>query len=215
MKYVYDNAFLTGCDESTEWMLPWFIGHFRTHHSTPLVFADFGVSPKARAFMQQQSNCIIDMTQTVEKGWFKKPKAMLASPSLNTVWIDTDCQVMNNCDKIFDKIVPNKLLMAEDKPWSRRREEKWHNSGIVGFHKKPRILTLWAQEVQTNPEVGDQEVLHSMLNPITKMTYIEDLDNRYNVLRIQVEMDGHMGATDIIHWTGPKGKLRIQRMING
>lgn len=215
MKYVYDNAFLTGCDETTEWMLPWFVQHYRKHHTTPLVFANFGVSTKARTFMEQQSMCIIDMTQTEEKGWFKKPKAMIASPSLNTVWIDTDCQVMANCDKIFDKIVPNKLLMVEDKPWSRRREEKWHNSGIVGFHKKPHILYQWARQVKLNPEVGDQEVLHSMLNPITKMAYIEDLDNRYNVLRIQIENDGHTCTPSIIHWTGPKGKLKIQRMING
>ena len=213
MKYVYDKAFLTGCDETTEWMLPWFVGHYRKHQSTPLVFANFGVTPRAHAFMEQQCECMIDMTQAEEKGWFKKPKAMIACPSLNTVWIDTDCQVMANCDKIFDKIVPNKLLMVEDKPWSKRREEKWHNSGIVGFHKKPNILHQWARQVKLNPEVGDQEVLHSILNPITKMTFIEDLDNRYNVLRIQVEMDGHMGPTNIIHWTGQKGKSRIQRMI--
>mgnify|MGYP007000268487 len=57
---------------------------------------------------------------------------------------------------------------------------------------------------------GDQEVLHSMLNPITKIKYINDLPNEYNVLRIQTEVDkDYKGPIRIMHWTGQKGKKII------
>lgn len=215
IRYQYDRAFLTGCDRSTQWMLPWFLEHYRRHHSTPLVFADFGVTNEMRAFMAGQVDCMINMQETIEQGWFKKPKAMIACPALQTVWIDTDCQILANCDGIFDNIEPDKLSMVEDKPWSMRREEIWHNSGIVAFERKPRILTLWAEQIAKNPEVGDQEVLHSMLDPVGKLVYIKDLDNKYNVLRLQLEDRSYKGKPSIIHWTGRKGKIKIKEMIDG
>ncbi len=210
----FDKAFLTGCDKATEWMLPWFIHHFKSHVNLPLVFADFGLTKQPREFIGKHAACIIEMQDMPEKGWFKKPKAMLACPSIKTVWIDTDCQITTNIDQIFDRIVAKKLLMGEDIPWSKRRNDKWHNSGVVGFVDKPYILNQWADEVMKNPQVGDQEVLHSMLNPITRIGAIEDLPNEYNVLRIQMEEDGpYKGKTKIIHWTGRKGKERIKGMI--
>lgn len=213
MSKIYDKAFLTGCDKSTEWMLTWFILNYKKHHKTPLIFADFGISELAYQVIRANVHAIIDMTRIREKGWFKKPKAMIHSPSKYTVWIDTDCEILDNCDEIFDLIEPEKLLMAEDKPWSRRRNETWHNSGVVGFVDKPIILKNWAAEVQEKPEVGDQEVLHNMLNGITKIKYIENLPNEYNVLRLQIDTDGYEGKKKIIHWTGFKGKQHIKGLI--
>ena len=40
----YDKAFVTGCDESNEWMLDWFLDNYKKHNDTPTVFADFGIS---------------------------------------------------------------------------------------------------------------------------------------------------------------------------
>ena len=40
----YDKAFVTGCDESNEWMLDWFLDNYKKHNDTPIVFADFGIS---------------------------------------------------------------------------------------------------------------------------------------------------------------------------
>ena len=63
-------------------------------------------------------------------------------------------------------------------------------------------------------EVGDQEVLHSMLNPITKITYVKDLPNEYNVLRLQIENDDYRGPIKCVHWTGQKGKDKIRGMLD-
>ena len=102
--------------------------------------------------------------------------------------------------------------MVKDEPWTKRTEQVWHNSGVVGFIGKPVILHQWYKAVKTRPTVaqGDQEVLHSMLNPITKIKYINDLPNEYNVLRIQTEVDkDYKGPIRIMHWTGQKGKKII------
>ena len=210
----YDKAFLTGCDEGHAWMLPWFVENYKKYNSVPLVFANFGVSKETLEFVENNFHAVIDLSKTLEKGWFKKPRAMLYCPSVKTVWVDTDCEICDNVEHLFDRLKPNKLAMVEDKPWTKRRGEIWHNSGVVGFIDKPIILHQWCQQVHNNPTVGDQEVLHGMLNPITKLAHIEDLPNEYNVLRLQVELDGYTGNKKIVHWTGAKGKDKIRSMMN-
>ena len=118
-------------------------------------------------------------------------------------------------DGIFDLLEPNKLAMVEDKPWTLRRKHLWHNSGVVGFIDKPIILSLWCGAVRKDHSngVGDQEILDKLLNPITKITYIKDLPNEYNVMRLQTEADGYKGKVRIMHWTGKKGKDKIRSML--
>ena len=210
---LYDEAFLTGCDKNHEWFLEWFIVNYKKHVKTPLVFADFGITETALEYVRKNVHAVMDMTKSAEKGWFKKPLSMLSCPAKKTVWIDLDCQIIDNIDRIFTLLEPNKLNMVEDKPWTKRRKELWHNSGVVGFIDKPVILTQWAQQVKANPKVGDQEVLHSMLNPITKIGAINDLPNEYNVMRIQTEADNYQGKIKVMHWTGPKGKDKIRSML--
>ena len=209
----YDRAFVTGCDSSQEWMLPWFFEKYKKFSKTPLVFANFGV--KDLDSIKPHVHAIMDLTKIKEKGWFKKPKAMINCPAKRTVWLDTDCEVVNNVDGIFNLLEPNKLNMIEDRPWTKRRGEIWYNSGVVGFIDKPVILYEWAKKVEQMPTVGDQEVLHSMLNPISQITYINPLPNEYNVMRIQLEHDEYKGKIKIVHWTGRKGKEKIRSMMNG
>lgn len=211
----YDQAFLTGCDESQAWMLPWFLKNYKKYNTAPLIFADFGVSELTRKILQENVHAIMDVSKVKENGWFKKPRSMLSSPSKKTVWLDTDCQILDNIEELFDLLEPNKLAMVEDKPWSKRRGETWHNSGVVGFIDKPIILHQWTQKVHDEPRVGDQEVLHAMLNPITKIAHIQNLPNKYNVMRLQIEHDNYTGPKKIVHWTGAKGKDRIRSMMNG
>ena len=210
---LYDEAFLTGCDEHHEWFLEWFITNYKKHIKTPLIFADFGLSESALSYVKKNVHAVMNVTKSPEKGWFKKPLSMLSCPSKKTVWIDMDCEIREDISGIFKLLEPKKLNMVEDKPWTKRRNEVWHNSGIVGFIDKPVILTQWAQQVKAKPEVGDQEVLHSMLNPITKIGAINDLPNEYNVMRIQTEIDNYNGKIKVMHWTGKKGKDKIRGML--
>ena len=200
---LYDEAFITGCDEGHEWMLPWFFKNYKAHCKKPLVFSDFGLSKEGLRLVRSNAHAVMNLGEVEEKGWFRKPLSMWKSPSKKTVWIDLDCEVKDNIDGIFDLLEPNKLAMVKDEPWILRRKHLWHNSGIVGFIGKPTILSLWCGAVRNNhtADIGDQEILDKLLNPITKITYIKDLPNEYNVMRIQTEVDGYNGKIRIMHWT--------------
>src|SRR5210317_510085 len=103
----YDQAFLTGCDEGHAWMIPWFLKNYKKHNSAPLIFADFGVSELTLKIVRENFHAVVDMTKVKETGWFKKPRSMLYSPSVKTIWIDTDCEIKENIEDLFDMLEPN------------------------------------------------------------------------------------------------------------
>jgi hypothetical protein len=105
--------------------------------------------------------------------------------------------------------------MVEDKPWSSRQGTTWHNSGVVAFNGTPDILKTWKGGCVRTNERGDQEVLHKLLaDPLTRLSNITTLPNRYNVLRLQ-HIDKTLPKSPLIHhWTGNKGKEHIRNLTN-
>ena len=214
-----NKAFLTGCDSKTEWQLPFFLKKYKEfNHKTPLIVCDFGMTEKTMEIVNKHPDINIVMSypkkDMVETGWFLKPMTMFNAPAEQLCWFDTDCIFHANVDNIFDHFEENKLNMVEDKPWSMRRGELWHNSGVVGMIGKPNILYHWVDAVRKNPQVGDQEVLHSILDPIRRLQHINTILNRYNVLRLQVEYDNYEGKIHVMHWTGEKGNKKIRELMN-
>ena len=215
VKQKYDECVITGCDVKTEWQLNWFLENYGQHERRPLIVCDFGMSPQYIQYCHQHPKVsgVMNLSQTADEGWFNKPIAMFNSPGRKTVWLDTDCEVKRSLNELFKLIVPNKLSMVEDRPWTKRRGEIWHNSGVVGFIQKPKILHDWCNAVRENPQVGDQEVLHSLLNPITRMTHINDLPFEWNVMRLATDHDDYKGPIYIQHHTGSKGKDKIKGLM--
>ena len=212
MNIKSSKLFITGCDASTEWMLPWFVETYRKHNDTPLMIMDFGMETSAYAGIRKS-------VRGSEEGWFKKPKAMrIASAFAEQVcWLDTDCEVLGDLSGIFDYVHQQKLSMAIDKPWTSRRGTMWHNSGVVAYKGTPSILTDWETSCATAPMQGDQEVLHIMMgdSPLKRMQFIEDIPNRYNVLRLQ-HIDKTLPKDPLVyHWTGRVGKEHIRKLMNG
>lgn len=212
-----DRCFITGCDANTEWMLEWFLKNYLKHNDTPIIFADFGVTTETRLWVQQMSGFAdyIEVPKQRAGGWFYKPTSLLLSPYHETCWLDTDIQVLGDLSGIFKHVEEGKLGMCEDKPWSRRRGETWHNSGVVAIKGKPPILSKWAKECKENAKVGDQEVLHEMvrLSPLMRNMHISTLPNIYNWLRIQL-LDGEDSSKKLcMHWTGQKGKNQIRKLM--
>ena len=204
------NLFITGCDHNTEWQLPWFVNNFKMHNpNAELMIYDFGIknNPYPELSVPLKSD---------DKGWFKKPSAMMkaALAADKVCWLDTDCHIQENIENIFNFTEPEKLCMVEDVPWSKRRGETWHNSGVVAFEGTPSILGKWATEVSYRPIVGDQEVLHGIVGQaLNRMRYIKDLPRAFNVLRLDV-LDGTTpDKIKIMHWTGAKGNEEIRKMI--
>jgi hypothetical protein len=215
----FSRLFITGCDQNTEWQLPWFIERFKRHNpDEKLVVFNFGSHP----FQYPVPN--VSLVKEKASGWFKKPAAMLKSSTMaeKVCWLDTDCEVRGPISDVFDKVVKNKLAMVEDVPWTRRRGEKWHNSGVVAFESQPVILGKWVTAIRhlgkvTNPMFGDQDVLHGLTNdPMLKLMHITDLPREYNTLRLDFQDGTAPMNPKIVHWTGKKGKEVIkEQMKNG
>jgi hypothetical protein len=197
----FSKLFITGCDSTTKWLLPWFQDNFYRHN------------PDATLKVYN-----FDTFHPTGKGWFKKPAAMMDASKLaeKVCWLDTDCEVRGNLNGIWNHLEPNKLGMVEDLPWSRRREERWHNSGVVAFQSWPNILSEWAAACDTNPREGDQEILHALIKEgMRRMIHISDLPREYNTLRLDLIDNTAPKNIKIMHWTGQKGKDKIRSMMNG
>jgi hypothetical protein len=197
-------------------MLDWFYKEYRKHNDTPILLCNFGMTPEAVEKARLMFDDIFEVPKQRAGGWFYKPSALLRAPVYEKVWIDTDIHVLGDISGIFNYIEDNKLAMVEDRPWTKRRGEKWHNSGVVGVRGKPPILVQWTDQCKAKPSVGDQEVLHEMVryDPLTRMRFISDVPNIYNWLRLQVTHDNENSFKKLcMHWTGEKGKNEIRKMI--
>jgi hypothetical protein len=199
------KVFITGCDTSTRWMLPWFKENFYKYNpNSELQIYDFDV----------------DFSHT--QGWFKKPAAMVHAGKLadHVCWIDSDIEVLGSLDNIWKYVQPNKLTMVEDQPWSTRRGETWHNSGVVAFNRIPSILYEWATAVANlspldmdNPMFGDQDVLHGLLPPLRRQIHINTAPKKWNTLRLDILDGTEPEDIKLMHWTGAKGKEVIKEKM--
>jgi len=210
------EVFLTGCDKNTEWQLPWFIDHYKKHCKLPLVIADFGMSENMLADVSPFAAACFP---TARAGWFSKISALLiASRQYDKVcWLDTDCQVQRDPSGIFQYTEKNKLTMVVDHPWTTRRPQQgeWYNSGVVAVEGTPIVLPHWLQQAQDGNYRGDQEALHDYIGgcPIKRISTVADAPHQYNVLRLDL-VDGTAPDWGIImHWTGEKGNLEIQKQM--
>jgi len=210
MNTKLSDLFITGCDTNTQWQLPWFVENFKKHNpNAELMIYDFGMkdNPYPELSVPLKSS---------DKGWFKKPSAMMKSTLVadKVCWLDTDCEIRKNIEDIFDQTEKNKICMAEDTPWTSRRGGKWYNSGVVVYEGTPTILARWATEIAYRPERGDQEVLHAMLDDMQKFIHIKDLPKKYNTLRLDLIDGSQPKQISVMHWTGQKGNDEIRKQMN-
>tara|TARA_Y100000385_G_C12953677_1_gene576619 strand:+ start:182 stop:832 length:651 start_codon:yes stop_codon:yes gene_type:complete len=209
-----NKAVLVGSDANTEWMLPWFVENFKKYNDTHLSIVDFGMTEEAQKWCETNVDSLGDMRVETPHAWFLKPFAMANSPFKKTIWLDIDCEILGDVSPIFSKIVPDKLSMVVDRPWSKRFNTTMYNSGVVAFEGRPKILELWCERIKSKPGRGDQETLHEMLDPLQQMMHINEIENKWNVLRLQHIEGPKVNDTVINHWTGMKGKEHIRSLMN-
>jgi len=216
-----EQAIITGSNKDTEWMLPWWIERVREFNpNVHISVHDYGLSEGMKQFIvtENQANSIAELPNLPDVyPWFLKPKSMLSSPFKKTIWLDCDAECCGDLTELFDLTMPGKLSMVQDMPWSKQFGTKMFNSGVVAFEDKPIILQKWCKAVDTNPQRGDQETLHSIMDPLQQVMHIEDLPNKFNVVRLQLDKTSphFVNVPDIRvkHWTGRKGKEIINNHL--
>ena len=212
-----DVAFVTGCDKNTEWMLQWWWKNYSKYNKSPVYFFDLGVTEPVKKWAINTFDRVITLEPHKVKAWFLKPEALLRSSKFahKVCWLDTDCEVLGEIDHMFNLTEFNKLSMVCDRPWTKQRKSIWFNSGVVLIEGTPEPLRKWAEAIKQNPSVGDQEVLHALINndPLTQMVFINEIHNKYNWLRIQLKNGDDSDEKLIMHWTGHKGKDMINKLM--
>lgn len=204
------RGILIGIDREQHWMLSWFAGNLRRSGcSLPLAIADFGMTPEQRQDAVQYSGSVfaVDAPPSMLT-WCAKPKAIIASPFSETLWLDNDCQVLQDPSPVFDELCGDGLGMAPD-PY-HAYACLW-NAGVIVVRNADHVLHCWMDESLSGRHRGDQEALNYIHQVVDG--WITHIPQRYNRLRC----GGDARPGDVLyHWTGPAGKTEIKRlMANG
>jgi hypothetical protein len=121
---------LVATDQTLEWMLPWWVYHYKKHCDLPIAFVDLGMSEEKKALCKEHGTLIsieskefhfepsklekladggefnlssLKSTLSRRNAWFLKPSACLASPFEKTLWIDVDCEILKPIDILFSR----------------------------------------------------------------------------------------------------------------
>ena len=220
---------IVGCDQSQEWLLPWWWDHFSKQNRYPVTFIDFGMSAEKKrwchkrgelislnmsdVFVRDRDEVAIALSEAWEqhygkdfwgarKAWFRKPFACLHTPYERSIWLDLDCQVIGSLAKLFDACDhPSGLALCLDK------NAPGYNSGVIVFRKNAPMLQEWAkQSLEKNSLFrGDQDLLTDLIGKRA----IGELPITYN-------WPFNYGANPdalIIHWIGATGKEILSRQL--
>ena len=195
------EGIVVGCDERQEWLLPWWWKHYAAHNNYPVLFVDFGMSPKAadwcrerglyaplKNFDRFQAKKISDKKKelweskisslfTFREAFFKKPFALLQSPFPLSIWLDLDCQIKGSLESLF---YPLHLGVEIGVRKNRAPEENRYNAGVIAFRQDAKWLPDWTREVIENNDIHliDEDALFYSLS--TTSPILMELPETYN-----------------------------------
>ena len=231
--FTSEEGIIVGSDITQEWLLSWWLDHYRRHNEYPIAFVDFGMSEEMKKWCQQQGELVrlfvadIFVTpkdkmdpssvQLMEKScgdkfwasrnaWFKKPLACLQSPFSKSIWIDLDCEIRGSLKPLFE-LCDESLCIAKDV--SSVPEKLVYNSGIFAFKKGLRVIEEWANAAfDRNYEFrGDQDILNVILQeqnlPVTEIPLLYNWSYCYK----------ENSQVVVLHWHSPEGKDFISNQI--
>ncbi len=244
VKNVIVKGIIVASDEKQEWLLPWWWDNYSKHNVFPVTFIDFGLSERGKEFCRERGELVelptipsdIGSKEGAEanlgrfwesiygsntwwekrKAWHKKPVALLQTPYLHTLWLDTDCEVQACLAPLFDQIAKKEGLLLCPEPekaqeYDRERghifsDEILFNSGVIGFTRGCSYIEEWARQTLSDhgSYLGDQNLLSRLI--YQKKWPVQILDRLYNWRRIN---DGKHPDVKITHWVGESGKFFI------
>lgn len=207
------HSFITGVDHNHEWMLSWWFDNLRKYNKKAHVtICDFGIcSREIKEWARINSDHFIEYEPHPKCAWFYKTKSLLDSPYEKTCWLDSDCEVLENIEDIFDYAGKDQIGLTKDIP---RRDGEWWATGVVVVEGNPTILKGWDKIAEKAHLRGDQEAFRSLLEKLPSLeSNITEIPNEYQWLRLQLAKGIDSKNKKVIHWTGPKGKEIIRNKI--
>jgi len=180
------EGIVVACDQNQEWLLPWWWVHYSAHNCYPVLFVDFGMSERGRAWCRERGVCVplsgvegfveqpvspqdaesweaqISSILSVRSALLKKPLALRQSPFALSLWLDLDCQVRGPLDPLF-------YLLHFGVDFSARKIEVpslTYSSGVVAFRRNSEILELWLKEIveRNDHYIHDEAALTRLLS---------------------------------------------------
>ena len=215
------KVIITGTDKKYQHYLPWWIHNINKHTSEDvhISIADFGMDKEWKQWCRKHGAVKewIDLPPCPPryKGntWFYKPVTLLATKYESKIWIDIDCEILDNIDGLFNFLHEGKISTCPDyyHSWGCK-----YQTGVFGTKHSPEILKKWAIECDrgVTSNRGDQEILWDVINREDAHPRISPIPEEYNWLRIAIDKGKDIPNKKIIHWTGDRGKQVIQRKIN-
>ena len=217
----FHKVIITGTDKKYQHYLPWWIHNVSKNTSSDvhIAIADFGMDSKWKHWARKQEVVKewIDLPPPPPryKGntWFYKPITLLASKYESKVWIDIDCEILDNIDALFNFLHEGKISTCPDyyHSWGCK-----YQTGVFVTKSQPEILKKWAIECDrgVTSNRGDQEILWDVINRENAHPRISPIPEEYNWLRIALDKGKDIPNKKIIHWTGDRGKQVIAEKIN-
>ena len=209
-----EKAFLIGSNENLIDICFWWLDLKRKYApNIPVQIVDFGLLPGTIKRLELAGHLVLPLkTRFKDKHvWFSKPRAMLETKAEITCWMDIDTEFVQDPTDIFDLAQDEKIGLVPDQ-YYHSVNRPMHNSGVVLFKKRPKILYAWDSAITTSSQRGDQEVLKELLERDSSMrNLVFDLPDKYNYVRIMFQSaPSRVDDLRVIHWTGNQGKRIIR-----
>lgn len=168
---------ICACDANQEWLLPWWWKRYRFYNDYPVLFCDYGMSEKAKAWCRERGQLISipfddnwirpkkEIPFSLQKkwptlnkncwssrsAWFKKPFALLHSPFKKSIFLDLDCEVLSYLGPLYEFCTDKTPLVISScgvPVFSQMFPcETAHNGGVIVFSHGIDIFSELAEWV--------------------------------------------------------------------
>lgn len=228
------RGIIVAASASQEWLLPWWWGHYERFNRFPVTFFDLGLSPEGKRWCEERgvrgeaprlpfSVARRDEVEaTLVKEWeffygggfwegrpyfFYKPFLCLASPYEETLWLDLDCEVRCEVDRLFAHLEQREVALSLDWTLCQTLGRRVYNSGVVLFRKGAPLFTAWAEGAKRlhGQFYGDQELLSHLIE--VRGEEVALLSPLYQWSHLQ---GAASPLAQIVHWHGKRGKEGIR-----
>lgn len=214
------RCLITGGDALHEWMLPWWYENARRHCGLPVVFVDFGLSPRALAWCRARGE-VVRGSVPAANAFVAKPLGIIQSPYAESLWADLDCEILEPVEPAFEETL-SEIGVAPDVPGALDPIQ----AGVVVVRHGSATALEWAELCRDWKQLDrsriptlhkDQSLLgHLWTAKPEAFTLLGEKWNRSRVIpdaRAPGSEPSAAGDAAIVHWWGRDGKAEIRRRI--